>query len=63
MPYLRGLGLNFHAVCFALAIAALATVIFSLTPIVRLSFSEMREGLTECSRGRRECFGGRSARI
>jgi macrolide transport system ATP-binding/permease protein len=51
MPYLRGLGLNFHSVCFALAIAALATVIFSLTPIVRLSFSEMREGLTEGSRG------------
>ncbi|NYF91945.1 ABC transporter permease [Tunturiibacter empetritectus] len=51
MPYLRGLGLNFHAVCFALAIATLATAIFSLTPIVRLSFGEMREGLTEGSRG------------
>jgi macrolide transport system ATP-binding/permease protein len=51
MPYLRGLGLNFHVVCFAIGIALLAAVIFSLTPIVRLSFSEMREGLTEGSRG------------
>ena len=51
MPYLRGLGLNFHVACFALAIALLATIIFSLTPILRLSFSEMREGLTEGSRG------------
>jgi predicted permease len=51
MPYLRGLGVNFHVVCFAIGIAVLATAIFSLTPIVRLSFSEMREGLTEGSRG------------
>jgi len=51
MPYLRGLGLNFHVVCFALVIATMATVIFSLTPIVQLSFGEMREGLTEGSRG------------
>jgi len=51
MPYLRGLGVNFHVVCFAIGIALLATAIFSLTPIVRLSFGEMREGLTEGSRG------------
>ena len=51
MPYLRGLGVNAHVVCFAAGIALLTTVIFSLTPIVRLSFSEMREGLTEGSRG------------
>jgi macrolide transport system ATP-binding/permease protein len=51
MPYLRELGLNFHVVCFALVIAVLATAIFSLTPIVQLSFGEMREGLTEGSRG------------
>jgi macrolide transport system ATP-binding/permease protein len=51
MPYLRGIGLNFHVVCFAVAIAVMATVIFSLTPIVQLSFGEMREGLTEGSRG------------
>jgi macrolide transport system ATP-binding/permease protein len=51
MPYLRGIGLNIHVVCFAVAIAVMATVIFSLTPIVQLSFGEMREGLTEGSRG------------
>ena len=51
MPYLRGVGLNFHVVCFAAAIAVMATAIFSLTPIVQLSFGEMREGLTEGSRG------------
>ncbi|WP_353064774.1 ABC transporter permease [Tunturibacter psychrotolerans] len=51
MPYLRGIGMNFHVVCFAAAIAVMAAVIFSLTPIVQLSFGEMREGLTEGSRG------------
>jgi predicted permease len=51
MPYLRGLGLNLHVLGFAAAIAVLATAIFSLTPILRLSFAEMREGLTEGSRG------------
>jgi macrolide transport system ATP-binding/permease protein len=51
MPYLRGLGLNAHVLWFAAVIALFATVIFSLTPILRLSFSEMREGLTEGSRG------------
>jgi macrolide transport system ATP-binding/permease protein len=51
MPYLRGLGLNVHVACFALALALLATVFFSLTPMLRLSFGEMREGLLEGSRG------------
>jgi predicted permease len=51
MPYLRGLGLTPHVLAFAAAIALFATMVFSLTPILRLSFSEMREGLTEGSRG------------
>jgi macrolide transport system ATP-binding/permease protein len=51
MPYLRGLGMTPHVLAFAVAIALFATVVFSLTPILRLSFSEMREGLTEGSRG------------
>ncbi|WP_260740500.1 ABC transporter permease [Tunturiibacter lichenicola] len=51
MPYLRDLGLNFHVMCFAAGIALLATAIFSLTPMVRLSFGEVQEGLTEGSRG------------
>jgi macrolide transport system ATP-binding/permease protein len=51
MPYLRGLGLTPHVLAFAAAIALFATMVFSLTPILRLSFSDMREGLTEGSRG------------
>jgi len=51
MPYLRGLGLNLHVLGFAAVIALFAATIFSLTPILRLSFAEMREGLTEGSRG------------
>jgi macrolide transport system ATP-binding/permease protein len=51
MPYIRGLGLNLHVLSFAAVIALFAAGIFSLTPILRLSFSEMREGLTEGSRG------------
>jgi predicted permease len=51
MPYLHGLGLNVHVTAFAGAISLLAAVLFSLTPSVHLSLSEMRKGLTEGSRG------------
>jgi macrolide transport system ATP-binding/permease protein len=51
MPYLRGLGLNRHAMWFALAISMLAAVLFSVTPTLRLVMTEMREGLAEGGRG------------
>ncbi|HEV2381808.1 MAG TPA: ABC transporter permease [Terriglobia bacterium] len=51
MPYLRDLGLNFHVVAFACAIALLAGALFAATPSLRLSVSEMREGLVEGGRG------------
>jgi predicted permease len=51
MPYLHGLGLNVRVLAFAGAISLLAAVLFSLTPILHFSFPEMREGLTEASRG------------
>jgi macrolide transport system ATP-binding/permease protein len=51
MPYLRGLGLNVRVLSFAAVIALVATIIFSAAPILRLSFTEMREGLTEGTRG------------
>ncbi|HTD96873.1 MAG TPA: ABC transporter permease [Edaphobacter sp.] len=51
MPYLNGLGLNLHVLAFAAVIALLAAVLFSLTPILRLPLTEMRDGLTEGSRG------------
>ncbi len=51
MPYLQGLGLNFHVLAFAAAVSLLAAVLFSLTPVARLRLAEMREGLAEGSRG------------
>ena len=51
MPYLNGLGLNEHVFLFAGAIALLAALLFSLTPIVRLSLTNMRDGLTDGGRG------------
>ena len=62
MPFLRGLGLNLHTLIFAASISVLAAVLFSITPLVRLPFGHMREGLADGARGsgsqwRR--FGGR----
>jgi macrolide transport system ATP-binding/permease protein len=51
MPYLRDLGMNFHVLTFALVIALLAAVLFSLTPILRVPFAALREGLTDGGRG------------
>jgi macrolide transport system ATP-binding/permease protein len=50
MPYLQGLGLNAHVLVFAGILALLACVLFSLAPILHLSLSEMRNGLTEGGR-------------
>jgi macrolide transport system ATP-binding/permease protein len=51
MPYLDGLGLSVRVLAFAGAVSLFAVLLFSLTPILRLSFSEMREGLNEGGRG------------
>jgi macrolide transport system ATP-binding/permease protein len=51
MPFLQGLGLNLRVSLFGCGIALLAAVLFSVTPTLRLSFGEMREGLGEGSRG------------
>lgn len=51
MPYLSGLGLNLHVLSFAAAIAAMAMILFSLTPLLRLPLREIREGLNEGGRG------------
>jgi len=51
MPYLQGLSLNFRVVAFAGAIALLAGVLFAITPISRVSLSDMQEGLAEGGRG------------
>jgi macrolide transport system ATP-binding/permease protein len=51
MPYLRGLDMNLHVLAFAAVIAALAVVLFSLTPTLRSPLSRMQEGLSEGGRG------------
>ncbi len=51
MPYLNDLGLNFRVLIFALALAAFAAVLFSLTPAFRLSSLEVREGMADGARG------------
>jgi macrolide transport system ATP-binding/permease protein len=50
MPYLNGMGLNVRVLGFAMAISAIAAVIFSLTPLLRISFTNLRQGLTEGGR-------------
>src|SRR5246127_610464 len=51
MPYLAGLGLNSHVLAFALAISLCATILFSITPMFRLSVREIKAGLAEGGRG------------
>lgn len=51
MPYLAGLGINSHLLFFELAIVLLAAVLFAITPFLRLSLREIREGLTSGNRG------------
>jgi predicted permease len=51
MSFLRGMGLNFRVVAFAVILALLAAVLFSVTPAMHLFSSEIRGGLAEGSRG------------
>lgn len=51
MPFLQGLGLNLHLVLFTAAIAVLATLLFALTPLVRLPTRELHQGLSDGGRG------------
>ena len=51
MPYFAGLGLNLHVLAFAGAISLGAAVLLSITPMLRLPLTEIREGLAEGGRG------------
>jgi macrolide transport system ATP-binding/permease protein len=51
MPYLNEMGLSVRVLAFALAISAVAAVMFSLTPLLRISFTNLRQGLIEGGRG------------
>jgi macrolide transport system ATP-binding/permease protein len=52
VPFLTHVGFHLHTAVFAGVIALLAAALLSLTPILRLSFQDIREGLGD---------GGRSA--
>ena len=51
MPYLNDLGLNSRVFMFALAVAGFAAALFSLTPALRMSTLDVREGMAEGARG------------
>ncbi|AXC09505.1 Macrolide-specific ABC-type efflux carrier [Acidisarcina polymorpha] len=55
MPYLAGVALNGRVAVFTVGVSLLAAVLFSLTPILRVSATgmgaEMRSGLAEGGRG------------
>jgi macrolide transport system ATP-binding/permease protein len=51
MPFLAGVGLNAHTAAFAAAVALLATLLLAVTPMLRLSFQQLRAGLTDGDRG------------
>jgi predicted permease len=51
IPFLQLVGLNPHTCMFAAAIALLAALLLAATPALRLSFQDIREGLSEGGRG------------
>jgi macrolide transport system ATP-binding/permease protein len=51
MPYLQGIGLNGRLAAFACALSLAGAVVFTLTPVMRVSVSERLAGLKEGSRG------------
>jgi len=51
VPFLNGLGLNLHIVLFTVTIAVMATMLFALTPLVRLPTRELHDSLSEGGRG------------
>jgi predicted permease len=50
LPFLKLVGLNAHTGVFACGIALLAAAVLALTPILRLSFLEIHEGMSEGGR-------------
>ena len=51
MPYLASAGFSIRVWMFAGAVALSVAILFSLTPLLRLSFANVREGLNQGSRG------------
>jgi predicted permease len=51
MPFLGGVGLNAHTGALAAVIALLAVLLLAATPMLRLSFRHVRDGLADNDRG------------
>jgi predicted permease len=51
MPYLQNIGLNGAVAVFAFLLVVLAGVLFALTPMTRLRFNQISEGLSAGGRG------------
>lgn len=51
MPYLHGLGMNWHVLAFATIVSLAALFLFGMTPMLRLSLTAMHGGLVEGARG------------
>jgi len=51
LPFLSGVGLNGHTAMFAGVVALLGAALLALTPILRLTFVEIRDGLADGDRG------------
>jgi predicted permease len=50
MPYFRQIGLNFRVLVFAVLVTLAAGLFFSLLPALRVSLSDLREGLIDGAR-------------
>ncbi len=51
MPYLREAGLNLRVATFAVFVFLVTSLLFALTPALRLSLNDMRDGLSDGARG------------
>jgi predicted permease len=51
MPFLEGVGLNAHTGAFAAAVVLMAALLLAATPALRLSFQDVRDGLSDGGRG------------
>ncbi|MGB6194419.1 MAG: ABC transporter permease [Terracidiphilus sp.] len=60
LPFLRLVGLNRNTCLFAAGIALLSAILMAVTPVLRLSFQEIRDGLAD---GGRTAAGGLWRRV
>jgi macrolide transport system ATP-binding/permease protein len=59
VPCLGSVGLNRHTALFAAATALMASILLAATPVLRLAFREIRQGLMEGGRGAASRFWSR----